>query len=387
MFFSWTIAALISIPLLLLVAEFLTAVLAHSRPVQDRGPPPPFAVLMPAHDEVLGIEAAVAGARAQLRPCDRLIVIADNCTDGTAAAARHAGAFVVTRTNPHSRGKGFALAFGRDLLLHHPPSAVVILDADCTPAPGALARLAAISMQEHAAVQGRFLLTPPATASDIVGISTFAFRLKNHVRQRGLFRMANVALLQGTGMAFPWEIFKTAPLATPSLVEDLQLGLDLFLAGRRICFDEDALITSMASSQSATVAQRTRWEHGQMATAARYLPRLARAAVQGRAGAMLLALDLAVPPLSLLAFAVACGLMTLLIVAALTGNAAPLLALTTICTLFSASLVPVWFYWGRDLLPLGTLARLPRYVLWKLPIYGRLLGRRQRIWLRTSREP
>jgi cellulose synthase/poly-beta-1,6-N-acetylglucosamine synthase-like glycosyltransferase len=387
MFFAWTVAALISIPLLLLIAEFLAALLMRSGPARALDAPPPFAILMPAHNEVLGIAAAVAAARAQLRPCDRLIVLADNCTDGTAAAARRAGAFVVTRTNPHARGKGFALAFGRDVLLDHPPSVVIVLDADCVPAPEALGRLAAVAAHEQAAVQGRFLLTPPAMSSPVVGISTFAFRIKNHVRQRGLFRMGGVALLQGTGMAFPWDIFKTAPLATPSLVEDLQLGLDLFLAGQRICFDEGALITSRASSQPATVTQRTRWEHGQLATAARYLPRLVHAGVHGRAGALLLALDLAVPPLSLLTFGIGCGFMAQLIIAWFTGNIAPLLTLTAICALFLVSLLSVWFHWGRDLLPLGSLARLPQYVLWKLPIYGRLLVRRQRVWLRTSREP
>lgn len=387
MLLAWIVAALASVPLILLTAEFLVALIARSQPLPDGAPPPPFAVLMPAHNEALGIKAAVIAARAQLRPCDSLIVIADNCTDRTAAEARQAGAFVVVRTNPHALGKGFALAFGRDVLKSRPPSVVIILDADCTPAPGTLARLAAVAAYHQAAVQGRFLLTLPAGSSDVVGISTFAFQIRNHVRQRGLFQMAGVALLQGTGMAFPWEIFKSCTLATPNLVEDLRLGLDLFLAGERIYFDEAALITSSASSQAATVTQRTRWEHGQIATAARYVPRLVSAALQGRKGALLLALDLAVPPLSLLAVTLACTFIILILLAWLTGNAAPLLMMAAGSALFFASSLLAWHRWGRDVLPPGALARLPRYILWKLPIYGRLVGRRQKIWLRTSREP
>ncbi|HKR16552.1 glycosyltransferase family 2 protein [Rhizorhapis sp.] len=382
---AWVLAAMLLLPLLWLSAEFLAAFLPDGH--QDApAEAPAFAVLMPAHDEVWGIAAAVKATRAQLRPCDRLVVIADNCTDGTAAAARRAGAFVATRTNPGHRGKGFALDFGRDILSDDPPEIAIILDADCTPGPGALQRLAAIARQEKAAVQGLFLLTPPAEAGSLIGISTFAFKIRNLVRQRGLLRLSGSAVLQGTGMAFPWELLKDAPLASASLVEDLQLGLELFLGGHRVIFDEGASFTSSASSEAATVGQRTRWEHGQISTAIRYVPRLLRATLQ-RPAALPLALDVAVPPLSLLGMSVASGLLGLLVYGWQSGILMPLLALSLGCVLFAVSLLAVWSRWGKELLPARTLAQIPFYMLWKLPIYGRLLVRPQRDWLRTSREP
>lgn len=380
------IAALMLTPMVLLSAELLAAHLPVRRRPSNLGGPPPFAVLMPAHDEASGISAAVAAVRAQLRPTDRLVVIADNCTDATAAMARRAGAFVATRSNAALRGKGFALAYGRDILIDDPPTVVIILDADCLPAPGALQRLAAAVIRQRAAVQGLYLLTPPRDAGPIIAISTFAFCLKNFVRQRGLFRMSGTALLQGTGMAFPWKMFRGAPLATPSLAEDLRLGLDLFLAGKRIGFEEHAHFFSKASSQTAAVGQRMRWEHGQIAIALRYLPRLARMILR-RPAALLLALDVAVPPLSLLAVAVTSSLAGLLAYASRTGEATPLLVLMGGCGLFAAMLLSVWWRWGRDFLPARALMRLPHYVLWKLPIYGRLLVRPERRWIRTSREP
>ena len=51
-------------------------------------------VLVPAHDEATLIARCVGSLKAQTYPADlyELIVIADNCTDDTAAVARAAGA-------------------------------------------------------------------------------------------------------------------------------------------------------------------------------------------------------------------------------------------------------------------------------------------------------
>ena len=93
------------------------------------------AVLMPAHDEAGGIEPAIRAVLAQLAAGDRLLVVADNCSDATAAVARAAGAEVIERSDRVRRGKGYALDHGVRWLEQAPPAAVVILDADCIAAP------------------------------------------------------------------------------------------------------------------------------------------------------------------------------------------------------------------------------------------------------------
>jgi glycosyltransferase involved in cell wall biosynthesis len=50
--------------------------------------------LLPAHNEAEHIVGAIAGLRAQTRLVDRIIVVADNCTDATESLARDAGAEV-----------------------------------------------------------------------------------------------------------------------------------------------------------------------------------------------------------------------------------------------------------------------------------------------------
>ena len=86
-------------------------------------------VLVPAHDEETGLPITLAELRTQLAAGDRVLVIADNCTDGTARVARAAGADVLERTDAHRRGKGYALAAGVQALAAAPalriPRAVI----------------------------------------------------------------------------------------------------------------------------------------------------------------------------------------------------------------------------------------------------------------------
>lgn len=391
---AWLLAIAVTVPMLVLCVE-CAAGLGRSRPIL-RPPvasagaslsPPPFTVLIPAHDEAAGIAAVIAAVRCQLRACDRLLVIADNCTDATAQIARAARASVSVRVDPQRMGKAYALDHGRAVLHGAPTPVVIVLDADCVPAPGALHRLAATAARTQAAVQGAYLLTVSATADPVVRISTFAFLLKNLLRQRGLRRLGAPALLQGTGMALPWRLFAAAPLVTTSLVEDLKLGLDLVLAGDRVLFDDRAAFRSPASARTATTSQRTRWEQGMLVTAVRYLPRLIAAGLTRRPALLLLAADLTVPPVALLIMLA--GVATvLLVIAALTGGTvAPLAIVLAAWVALSVLLALVWLREGRAILPASALPSVGRYVLWKLPIYRAVLGHRQRRWVRTSRVP
>ncbi len=378
---AWILAIGTAFPMLMLAAECLAGLRADRKPVTVRQPAGPFAVLVPAHDEAAGIASVIAAVRAQLRPSDRVIVVADNCTDSTAAVARATGAELVERFDVARRGKAYALACGRVLLRRRPPAIVIVLDADCVPEPGALLSLAEAVEHRNAAVQGRYLLRPDEDASPLVRISSIAFLLKNSVRQRGLQRLGGAALLQGTGMAFPWAMFDEAPLETASLVEDLKLGLDLVIAGRRVRYEDRAAFLSAASPQAATSGQRTRWEHGALTTVGRYLPRLVGRGLLGRPMLLVLAADISVPPLMLLI--TLAGLVAALL--GLTGSVVPLAVLAAAGLVLAGALTAVWWAWGRQLLPAASLCHLPRYLFWKLPIYARFVTRRQRDWVRTGR--
>jgi cellulose synthase/poly-beta-1,6-N-acetylglucosamine synthase-like glycosyltransferase len=382
---AWLLVGVAAVPVLVLAAECVAAAAGGTDDMVP-GFAPPFAVIMPAHDEAGGIGRSITAALAQLRPGDRLIVVADNCIDDTAAAAQGLGAEVVERYSADLRGKGFALAAGRAALGPVPPPVVIVLDADCIPAAGALPRLAAEVARTGAVVQACYLLSSREMQGPGAQISNFAFAVKNFVRQRGLGRLGAPALLQGTGMGFPADLFDVRRLASASLVEDMELGLGLVLAGHRVRFLESALFTSAASARDATMTQRTRWEHGSIVTGWRHAPSLVAAALRGRPALFLLALDLIVPPLALLAGLLAVAMLAGAVLAFSGGGAGPLLGTLVVAGLFVASISLAWRLAGREFVAARTLLRVPGYMLWKLPIYWRLLVDRQRAWVRTRRD-
>lgn len=382
---AWAVALCASVPMLVFAIECLLGLpdSAADRPARYI---PSIAVLIPAHDEAAGIARTIAAAAAQLRPQDRLIVIADNCTDATAVIAARSGAEVVVRDDPDRVGKGYALAAGRDFLRADPRAAVIMLDADCIPGDGAFHTLAQSACRRYAAVQGRYLLDVGDDASPIVRVSSFAFLIKNRIRQRGLQRLAGVALLQGTGMAMPWTMFDAAPLASASLVEDLELGLHLVKTGQRLRFEDAASFISPASAQGATRAQRTRWEHGTLATVARHMPSLLREGLS-RPRLLPFIASLMVPPLSLLVALLLPVTAGLALLALAGGTSAPLALVLACAAAFALAIALVWLLHARAMLPFGMLLGLPLYVIWKQAIYCRLLTRRERRWVRTSRVP
>jgi cellulose synthase/poly-beta-1,6-N-acetylglucosamine synthase-like glycosyltransferase len=376
------LAGVAGFPLVILTVETLAGLRRPKAPALN-GPAPRTTVIIPAHNEEGGIAATVAA----IKPSGvDILVVADNCTDATTKRARAAGADVVERHDASARGKGYALAFGREALRDDPPEVVIILDADCAPDGDALSRLTRHAAHTGRAVQARNELQTSADDPPMTRISNFAFSLKNVVRQRGMMRIAGTCVLTGTGMAFPWDQFREAPLATADSVEDLAIGLALVRRGHAPVYLEDARVTSPAASGSAAVTQRTRWEHGFIATASRVAPRMIGhgiARLDWRA--FWLGLHLMVPPLAL-TFALAVCVLAIAIGLGLFSTLMPALVLGTIIACAGLSVLGGWAQVGRAALPFAMLIRVPLYIAWKLPIYLKLTRGADRRWTRTERD-
>jgi cellulose synthase/poly-beta-1,6-N-acetylglucosamine synthase-like glycosyltransferase len=277
----------------------------HKTSLAATDPPPPGAagrfVAIPAHNEQVVIEATLKALMPTLPAGSRVLVVADNCTDTTATIARRCGAEAIERFDPDRRGKGFALDFGIRHLAADPPDAIVFLDADCRVAQNTVRLLAAAAIASGRPVQGRNLCDPDPRGGALQMISGLAFRFKNLVRALGLARLADTCHLTGTGMALPWQLAERARLADGNVVEDMQLGIDLTLAGHPPLFVPEARVDSPLPQQRAAArTQRTRWEHGHLRTLLVQSPRLVGLAIRHRRLSLLaLALDLAIPPLSL----------------------------------------------------------------------------------------
>jgi cellulose synthase/poly-beta-1,6-N-acetylglucosamine synthase-like glycosyltransferase len=125
-------------------------------------PPHRTAVLIPAHNEGAGILPTIRDVQAQLGPNDRILVVADNCTDDTGAIVQAAGVEVTIRTDPTRRGKGYALEYGVRQLGLNPPDVVVIMDADCRLGGNALRYLSDRAMASVRPVQSLYFMLAPA---------------------------------------------------------------------------------------------------------------------------------------------------------------------------------------------------------------------------------
>ncbi len=377
----------LSVPIALLAAECIAAYLPRRKPpATDQRQP--ISILMPAHNEAMLIEATLASVRAQLTSADRLIVVADNCSDDTAAIAKAAGAEVFERSDPTNRGKGFALAWGLSQAKLSDDSIVIMLDADTQPAPGALASLADSLTATGRPQQAVYLMSPPADPTPQDRISAFAFCLKNQVRLMGAARFGIACHLTGSGMAFTPAMLSGVHLASSAIVEDMQMGIDLSIKGLSPQLCPSALVTgALPSDRKAKKSQRRRWEHGHLATMFHNAPPLvATGIMKGRLDLILFALDLSIPPLALLA--AVCmgffGLSAVLFLVSHAGRLPLLLALANGC-MFATAIFLAWAGFARDLLPLSTLGYVPQYILGKIPMYVAALFRREKAWVPTAR--
>ncbi|HEY9811878.1 MAG TPA: glycosyltransferase family 2 protein [Halomicronema sp.] len=382
------IAVVLLIPAGVLCMECVAAAMAPAKSSTVESKRPSIGVLVPAHNEIEVIAATLKTIVPQLLPTDRLIVIADNCTDNTAEIARDCGAIAIERNDTSKRGKGYALDYGLKFLAVAPPEVVIIIDADCVVQEKAIEKIAVLALKTGRPVQATYVMERPENSSAKNLISALAFTVKNLVRPAGLKEMGLPCLLTGTGMAFPWDVIVKAPLASGNIVEDMQLAVDLALAGYPATFCPEAKVTGVLPNQSAAATtQRTRWEHGHLQTLLTQVPRLLQGSFsQKRLDLGALALDLSVPPLSLLVM-VWLAFMGLAIVIKMAGGSwVPTLLFATDGLLILLAILTAWAKFGREEFPLTTLLAVPVYILWKIPVYLAFLVRRQTQWIRTNRD-
>lgn len=377
-------------PCLMLLLEIVFAV--HGRVPEDVSGRLPdktrLAVLVPAHDEAVGIGKTLAGLGLEVRPHDKLIVVADNCSDDTAAIARAAGATVIERFDQDLRGKGYALDYGLTQMRIDPPDIVVLMDADCDIQPGTLERLASHALTTQRPVQANYLIEQPLATSLKGFVSAFAVKVKNLVRPLGLRHMGAPCLLTGTGIALPWEAAIAVNVASGHIAEDMKWGLDLALAGYAPTFLPSARVTSrLPNDEDAAKVQRTRWEHGHLQIMREYLPRLLGQALrQQRVDLLALMLELSVLPLSLLVMLWASATAFSFPLALFSHIWLPLhIALAGGVTLF-CSMGLAWYHYGRSDLSLRQLVMIPLYILWKIPLYIAFVISPEQRWVRTRRD-
>ncbi len=348
-----------------------------------------FDIVVPAHNEVRGIAATIASLRAMDYPPDhfRILVVADNCVDETARVARDAGATVLERTHATERGKGYALAHAYEQSLAAGlATAIVVIDADTSVSKNLLSAFSARFAAGADAVQAEYGVRN-ALESWRTRLMVVALAMFHTVRSLGRERLQLSCGLRGNGMGFSTAVIRRVPPRAFSIVEDVEYGAALGLQCIRVMYVAEAEVHGdMPASSAASKTQRERWEGGRLELITTLVPSLVRAS-RGRGWSIPfdLALDLLVPPLTLLAGLIMLG-SSVSVGLTLFGLAG---ALGWVPWLIAAACLALYVVRGAVVSGVGPrvvfdLAWAPVYAIWK----ASLLLRPKRVpgeWVRTAR--
>nr|WP_255653710.1 exopolysaccharide biosynthesis GT2 family glycosyltransferase EpsU [Myxococcus sp. XM-1-1-1] len=359
-------------------------------------PPAPtrkFDVVIPSHNEELGIARTVANLSAVDYPASlrRILVIADNCSDATAQKAREAGATVLERHDTQKRGKGYALAHAFEFSQQDGfADAVVVVDADTVVSPNLLHAYGRRLEDGAHAVQAHYGVMNP-TASWRTRLMTIALGMFHKVRSLGREALGVSCGLRGNGMCFTHAVLREVPHDAFSVVEDLEYGIRLGRKGHRVHYAWEAEVQGeMVSAEKQSRSQRQRWEGGRAQMRKLHGWPLLSDALKQRSGLLLdLSMDVLVPPLSQLVLAAVGSAVAASVLVWLSGGTAVWASAVAGFALMSLGAYVLRGWWVSGVGPRGLLdlAWAPVYVVWKVGLMLRGPGAEKRgEWVRTERE-
>lgn len=363
-----------------LLAVTLGALLPGRRSLRSLGGKPRLAVVIPAHNEERLIGRCVASViAAHPEAGDGIFVVADNCSDGTAAQARQAGAEVLVRSNREERGKGFALRYAFEMLIPLGFDAMLVVDADSVVSANLTTEVRRALASGVDVVQCAYrVLTPDASPrTRLMDLALLSF---NYLRPLGRSRAGLSAGLLGNAFALTAATLRAVPYAAESVVEDLEYHLLLVSAGKRVVFVPEATVFGeMPSDAAAASSQRSRWEGGRARMAREWAPVLAGRVLRGQ-------LRFLEPLLELMALPLALQCVALAALAVIGPAFARWYAVSAVSII--AAHLGVAMAMGGSRASLLALAEAPLYILWKLSMIPSILrnSAHRTEWVRTERE-
>ncbi|MGE3525677.1 MAG: glycosyltransferase family 2 protein, partial [Gemmatimonadales bacterium] len=228
--------------------------------------------LVPAHDEELLIERCLhslmnqAGAEASIR----IVVVADNCTDGTAQRAKLPGVTVLERLDTGRRGKGHAVAWALETLKDEDFDAVAIVDADTIVEPDFTSNLLALGPLRSAAVQSYDGLSNEFETwlTILAGLNT----RNRYGISLPLKEAAGLSIpLTGDGTILGTQVLEKVPWNPDTITEGWDLYVRLSLAGYRPRLANGSVLYAQeAKTMRQGASQRLRWTSGRSAVLRQY---------------------------------------------------------------------------------------------------------------------
>lgn len=243
-------------------------------------------VLVPAHNESAGITETLVSLNNQTRRPDRVIVVADNCTDDTEELALAQGVEVI-RTVGNKDKKAGALNFALSELLPDadPEDLVLVQDADSQLALNFIENASSNLLKDEllGAVGGVFSGGPGGGFVGHLQRNEYARYARDVKRLHGqclvvtgtaaLFRVKTLrdvvaARLNGS---LPAGNCKGGVYDTSVLTEDNELSFALLTLGYRIASPSNCtLVTEVMPTWRELWAQRLRWKRGAVENCVQY---------------------------------------------------------------------------------------------------------------------
>ncbi len=217
-----------------------------------------FAIIICAHNEGEVIGATVRNLMLQRYPRDKfdVFVVADNCSDDTAAKAAAAGAVVLERNEPDSkkRGAAYALQYGIEKILTDYPEveAFIRFDADNFPLPSYIDKMND-AFDSGAELARGYNHATNLTQNVVSGVSGLWYirdcRFNCHARSA--LRIGE--MLVGGGMMFSASVIReTGGWTAMSFSEDAEFTCNQLLKKRKAHYVSEAVVYE---DQPATVGQ------------------------------------------------------------------------------------------------------------------------------------
>ena len=248
-----------------------------------------FCVLICARNEANVIANLLESIRRQDYPAERITaaVIADNCTDDTAAVARAHGAVVYERTNTEQIGKGYAM---QELLGHlredHLADAFdeyLVVDADNVLEPGFVTAINRTLSDGYEAVT-TYRNSKNFGDNWVSGGSAFTYLRESQLLNRSRYLLGLGCVVNGTGFAFSRALMeRQGGWPFHLLTEDMEFSTRCACDGVKIGYCREAMLfDEQPVSFRQSWRQRMRWSKGYFQVLRRYGGKLLRGAFSGK---------------------------------------------------------------------------------------------------------
>ena len=240
-----------------------------------------FMAILPAHNEETVIANLVKSLKEQDYAKDKLdiYVIADNCTDNTAKAAKEAGAIVYERFDAEKKTKGFALNWflGQMIEKNADYDAFCVFDADNIADKNFIKNMNKKLCQGEEVVQGYRDIKNPSDSWITAGYAIFYWTM-NRFYHLARYNLGLSPLINGTGFMVKFDIIKQeGGWNTKTLTEDIEFSLQNIIKGRKLGWATEAITYDEQPLEfKQSWSQRSRWTTGHLQCLKHYTKDLAK---------------------------------------------------------------------------------------------------------------